>query len=433
MIWDLAVIGAGAAGTRAAIAARDAGMSVTLVDQAGAGGTINLFGQYAFSRALQYLQGTVISYTNLCASLRDESRQYAMACAHRLKAMDISILNEPVSFSSYGAKGFVLKGVETTLYAQKVLLATGTLPALPDIPHVDACVRNRALLSEQDILGSKKLAKSVTVLGGSFRASQLAVYYCLLGVPVTLLLEPTATLTELDSDLNEQLRKALEEIGVRVLAISKLVSVVPGKIHCTLPDGTDLTLETQALHIGGNRVSSTRGLGLSVPGVLLNAGAVQVDAKGQTNIHGIYAAGDCTSLTRDAQSSSRMAETVVAGMLGKLSPNPRYSRTSYDIVGQICSAGDTMESALSRRMNPVCIKLPLPFTEFTPGLIKLVGSRSNRQLIGVHLIGDKIQDLFSQLVAIMESSHPLDSTRLEGGTLAGEIAGEALFRLRKVL
>ena len=147
-------------------------------------------------------------------------------------------------------------------------------------------------------------------------AVELAQAFSRLGSSVTILAR-SALLSREDPFLGEELRAAFEAEGIVVRTHTDFLRVASA--------GGVFTVETVAGPVVGDRLlvatgrtPNTDALALDEVGVArTETGAIVVDQHLRTNIHGIYAVGDCTTLPQyvyvAAAAGTRAAEHLMGG------------------------------------------------------------------------------------------------------------------------
>src|SRR4029077_16770979 len=76
------------------------------------------------------------------------------------------------------------------------------------------------------------------------------------------------------------------------------------------------TIETEVVFVAVGMRPNGAGLGLEELGVKVERGFVPTDAAGQTNVAGIYAVGDCSSLPMLAHKATKEGEVVAEIIAG---------------------------------------------------------------------------------------------------------------------
>ncbi len=182
----------------------------------------------------------------------------------------------------------------------RLLIATGAEPILPDF--VPAGLENVFVFKREDHLLSihnklKEGAKKAIVVGAGSIGIEMAQAFKHKGLE-THLIEASSHLLPsiLDKDMSELVEEKMDENGIH-LHLSTMVSEVRGNRFAeaiVLSDGARITLSSDdiVLFSVGMRPNvdlfKDSGLGIDRDGIIVNE-------RMETNIEGVYAAGDCTS------------------------------------------------------------------------------------------------------------------------------------------
>ena len=287
--------------------------------------------------------------------------------------------------------------------AERIVIAVGGHPLRPDLPGGDLGIVSDAAFH------LPALPKHVMLVGAGYISVEFAGVFAGLGAEVELVCRPPLPLRGFDGDLRSALAKALAAQGVRLHCGTEPTRVErDGEGYLVhLKDGTIRRTDLVFWAIG--RKPNTRSLGLAAAGVATSAaGAVVVDAQGQTSQAHIYAIGDV---------SNKMNLTPVAiaegHMLADRLFGPQQRNWNFDVVATavfshppIATIGLTEEDAAAR--FPVDIYL----TRFTPmrhtmtgrhvqSVMKLVVEQSTQRVVGAHMLGDDAPEMMQGIAVAM--------------------------------
>lgn len=182
-------------------------------------------------------------------------------------------------------------GTRARYTAAHILVATGGVPMLPEIPGVELGITSNEALSLPE------LPKRVVIVGGGYIAVEFAGIFRGFGSEVTMLMRDAMPLRGFDPDVRAQLSSELGRRGITLRGETMVRGV-------DREDDGSLTLSTEYDEIGPadavlfatGRRPNTQGLGLPTVGVKLDElGAIPVDESSQTVVPSIFAVGDCTN------------------------------------------------------------------------------------------------------------------------------------------
>ncbi len=176
-----------------------------------------------------------------------------------------------------------------------VLIATGASPKAPEITGLNEV----EYITYEEVFGLDEIPSSMTVVGGGPIGCELAQAYSRLGAKVTIV--ASSLLPREEPEVGQVLQRVFESEGITVtnspldaVSSSGSSSSTTSKAHvATCKDGQEISGDLLLVAIGRKPVVT--GMGLEDLGVELNkAGGIDTDAKLQTSVKGLYAAGDCT-------------------------------------------------------------------------------------------------------------------------------------------
>src|SRR3546814_2433175 len=136
------------------------------------------------------------------------------------------------------------------------------------------------------------------VLGGGYVGVERAQMFSRAGVKVTLVFR-SRLLPEMEPEIGAALSDYLSSEGITVLgklAYQSVRKTAEGDAALTvLRDGVSETIVAERLLVAAGRTPNVEDLGLTEAGVTQTpSGAILVDDRMRTSVHGVYAAGDVT-------------------------------------------------------------------------------------------------------------------------------------------
>ena len=301
--FDLFVIGAGSGGVRAARIAAGHGARVGICESSRVGGTCVIRGcvpkkllSYAahfheeFEDAAGYGWDVGESTFNWSRLIENKDREI-----DRLNAVYLQLL-ENSGVRLYSTHGKLLdphtvQVGEETISADKILIATGGRPWVPDIPGASLSI------TSDEAFHLESLPVRVIVVGGGFIACEFAGIFNGLGSEVVQVYRGEQILRGFDHDVQDTVATEMRKKGIDVrvgLNVTGLSRQSDGQILVKLDDGSELHADTVMYATG--RVPNVRNLGLSDAGVhALPGGMILVNEYSRTNLANVFAVGDVTN------------------------------------------------------------------------------------------------------------------------------------------
>jgi glutathione reductase (NADPH) len=407
--FDLFVIGGGSGGVRAGRIAAGHGARVGVAEERYMGGTCVNVGcipkkLLAYSAAFGHGFEDAAGYGWKCSA---DEFSWSQLIAN--KDAEISRLQGIYRglMSNAGVKVFDARAVladEHTVAlstgervtAERILIATGGWPNLPDIPGKELAITSNEAFFLPD------LPRRVLIVGGGYIAVEFAGIFSGLGADVTLIHRGMAILTAFDHDLGGALMHEMREQGIKthLHSVTKSLEKVDGGIRVTCND--DLVIEVDCVLYATGRVPLAHGIGLEALGVALDKdGAIVVDEDDATNIPNIFAIGDVTNqmnLTPVATAKGHaLADRLFAGSTRHVSlesvPTAIFSSPPIGTVG--LSEEQAKERGISvhifkQTFRPLKHRLTMRNQQT---FMKLIVDRATDMVIGCHVIGDDAAEM----------------------------------------
>jgi glutathione reductase (NADPH) len=274
--------------------------------------------------------------------------------------------------------------------AERILLATGAQPAIPDIPGKEYVV------SSNEMFALEHLPKRVLIVGGGYIAVEFAGILHGLGVDTTLSYRGDKLLRGFDDDVRDFVAQEMAKKGIVIRCnsqINRIENTESGFIAHT--DQQESLVADLILYATG-RTPNTSGLGLDAAGVALDAnGSIKVDSYYQTNIPSIYALGDVANRINLTPVATAEAMAFVNHCYGNLSAAVDYDNIPTAVFSQpnIGTVGLSETEARKRHADVDIYKsvfTPMKHTLSGLGektLMKMVVERTTGKVLGIHMVG----------------------------------------------
>jgi NAD(P) transhydrogenase len=442
--YDLVVLGGGPAGITAATAATICGRSAAIVNNhpelGGAGintGTVpsKTLRETALSlsglrsRNLYGVDLSVrrkVTVADFLGHEKNVKTAFNQSLAERFHGFKTDVYNglgafvDPHTVSVQTQNPDGTPGEVITIRGEKVLIGTGSSPVRPALFPFD----KGEIYDSDSTLTLDRIPESLAVVGAGVIGSEYACTFAALGSKVHIIDGRDVLLPFLDEEVSCALAKAMEGHGILFHWKEKVTScAVPETGGVSLGLSSGATLNVDAVLVAAGRKSNTEVLNLGAAGVTVGErGIISVDENYRTNIPHIYAAGDVIGFPALASTSMEQARRAVrhafnlpASPLSHLLPNGIYTIPEVSMVGET-------EETLKKKGIPYVVGRSAYADSArgriigdTTGFIKLLFSRSDLKLLGIHIMGEQATDIIHIGLMVM----------LTGGT--AEIFSEACF------
>jgi len=288
-------------------------------------------------------------------------------------------------------------GARQRLRAAVIVLATGSRPRRPpDVPF-----DKQRVLDSSSILKLRRLPERMLVVGGGVIACEFATMFAPLGVQVQLVDSHAHLLAYLDEDIQQILEADLLDMGVALHMQSPVEHIRRDGECVVLTTREGVRLEADVLLYALGREPNYAGLNLAAAGLVADdRGWVRINAQQQTAQAHIYIVGDLAgrpSLASTAMEQGRLVASYAFGTPGAetsgLLPMAIYTIPELSYVGR------TERELREQGVDYVVGRARVDETArgqiigAERGFMKLLVARSDRALLGVHIIGESASEL----------------------------------------
>ncbi len=454
MAYDLIVIGGGPAGYVAAIRAAQLGKNVACVEADRAGGTCLNWGCIPTKALLKNaelyhtlrhkaaefglkIDGLSYDWSAVVGRSRKVSGRLAGGIEFLLKKNKVDYIKGLGSIDGPGkVSAAAADGSTQILESQHILIATGCksrgLPLLP--------FNGTSVISSKEAMVLATQPKELVIIGAGAIGVEFAYIYNAFGTKVTLVEMLPRILPVEDDEVGETLEKSLIKQGIRCLTNTKITAAADHGDH------VEITVEGPKENgvIRADICLVAIGIQPVLPGgmqpTLTERGYIQVGARYETSLPGVYAAGDITGPPWLAHTASFEAVQAVEGLYLQ-GHTPRKVKNFPGCTychPQVASVGKTEREL---KAAGVAYKVgKIPFIAIgkaiasgeSEGFAKLLFGKAHGELLGAHLIGENATELIAEMGLALDQeltaeeihatihAHPTMSEVIHEAALAAE-------------
>jgi dihydrolipoamide dehydrogenase len=313
-------------------------------------------------------------------------------------------------WASIPAAGEVSIGGETH-NARHIVIASGSEPA--SLPGVE--VDEKTIVTSTGALELAEIPKRLVVIGAGVIGLEMGSVYSRLGSEVTVVEFLDQITPGMDLEICKSLQKLLAKQGLKFVlgAAVQSAAAVKGGIRVTYQlrkDESEQAVEADTVLVSTGRKPYTAGLGLAELGVAFSKrGQIEVDARWQTSVPGIYAIGDAIAgpmLAHKAEDEGMAVAETIAGQHGHVNYGviPSVIYTSPEVA----AVGLTEEALKEEGRKYKVGKFPFmgnarAKSHFAgEGWVKLLADAETDRVLGAHIIGPYAGDLIAEVCVAME-------------------------------
>ncbi len=434
--FDVVVIGGGPAGYIAAIRAAQHGLTVACIDE-----WKNKDGKNAFG-------GTCLNAGCIPSKALLESTELYHRAQHEFKkhgiqtgdvAMDVATMQKRRAsivrqltggiaglFKANKVEGLVGHGkllagkkVEFTpvsgdveiVDAKHVVLASGSSPIDLGIAPFDG----DKIIDSWDALELEAVPPRLGVVGAGVIGLELGSVWARLGSKVTILEAMDDFLFMADRDVAKVAAQEFKKQGLDIKLGAKVAKGTAGKksvkVEYADKDGAQ-SIEVDKLIVAVGRRPHTDNLFADDAGIQLDErGFIVVDDECRTRVKGVYAVGDCVRgpmLAHKGSEEGVMAADLIAGEIAEMNYDviPSVLYTSPEIAWTGSTEAEVKASGRPYKTGsfPFMASGRAKAMEQTSGMVKIISSKDDDEILGVHIVGPMAGELIAEAVLALEFS-----------------------------
>ena len=316
---------------------------------------------------------------------------------------------DPHTIRITGASSQVIQG-------DYIIIATGSYPYHPaNIPF-----DGKRIHDSDSILKITRFPSSLCIVGAGVIGCEYATIFATMGTKVYLVNDKENILPHVDHEVSTSLVQQMQASGVEILFNTSVSSIIPpqndqGVVEITLKSGEKRRVD-MFLYAAG-RSGNVKELHCEKIG--LNVGPreqIIVDKQYRTNIPHIYAVGDVVGFPALASTGMDQGRVAVAHIFQTqdLQHLPTYFPYGIYTIPEVSMVGVTEDEAIRDKWNymtGVARYADMPRGKILGakgGFLKLVFSKDDLRVMGVHIIGHIATELIHYGVILVEEKKNLN-------------------------
>jgi glutathione reductase (NADPH) len=278
-----------------------------------------------------------------------------------------------------------------TVTADKILIATGARPLMPEVPGIEHAI------SSNEVFHLDTLPKRIIIVGGGYIANEFAGVFHQFGSHVTLVNRTDVMLRGYDQQIVDRLMQISIRKGIDFkfhATVEEITRQDDGSLHVRMTGCDDIHTDQVLFAVG--RAPNVESLGCEAAGIAVGErNEIKVDEANRTNVPSIYAVGDVTDRVQLTPIAIREGQAFADSVFGNKPHGVDYNCIPSAVFSHPPLAGVGMTEGEARnRLGSV-----KTFTsDFRPmknvlagrnerSLYKLVLDGETDKVVGVHMIG----------------------------------------------
>jgi glutathione reductase (NADPH) len=407
--YDLIVIGAGSGGVRAARIAANHGAKVAIIESVRVGGTCVLRGcvpkkLLVYGAHIAHDLEDAAGFGWNIGSIEHDWLKLINAKdkeLDRLNSIYLSLLSKVDIIEGFG-KIVSNSEVEVNgniIRSNKILIAVGGKPFLPEIRGIDLCINS------DQALDLKSLPKKIIINGGGYIALEFASIFASFGSDVTLIYRGKNLLRGFDEDISNLIKEECIKNNIKILTESQIIAVSKTSNGLSVILNNKEEIFSNEVMFATGRIPNTSGLGLNELGIKIGeVGEIIVDKNNKTNKNNIYAIGDVTNrinLTPVAIAEGQVFSDNFFGGMSKVCDYDNvasavFSQPAIGVVGlneleaSNLYANDGGIEVFKTSFKPMKQTLGGRDTKI---FMKMIVCKKTNKVVGIHGIGDEMPEI----------------------------------------
>ncbi|GGU37861.1 mycothione reductase [Nocardioides albus] len=338
------------------------------------------------------------------------------AMAYR-RANGVDVYTDAAEFVGPGR----LRAGDVELSADRIALAAGSRPIVPDIPGLKDVEHH----TSDTIMRLDRLPASMLIVGGGFVAAEMAHVFSSFGVAVTIVHRGPRLLGSEDRQIADRFTElASRDVDVRldseVLRVDRSPQGVVGTIENSLGRGQ---VAAEVVLVAAGRRPNSDLLGLEKAGIEVDEhGHVVTDANGSTTAPGVWSLGDLSNHFQLKHLANAEARTIVHNLTHLYDQRPLPASFVPHAVfadPQVASVGATQQQLQDAGVDHVIAVREYADAAYgwaledSTSFVKLLADPRQRTLLGAHIIGPDAAILIQPLIQAIMTGQTVDQIARE--------------------
>ncbi|MBN1163153.1 MAG: dihydrolipoyl dehydrogenase [Candidatus Krumholzibacteriota bacterium] len=279
-----------------------------------------------------------------------------------------------------------------------IILATGSVEV--ELPGME--FNGATILGGSDLLNLERIPESMLVVGGGVIGCEFASIFNAFGTRVSIVeMLPSLIATE-DDQVIRFLQTYFRKKGIQLYLGTRVEGMASsaGGVTVRLEEGREIAAEVVLVSVG--RRPNISGAGLPECGITIEKNRVVTNRRMETNLEGVYAAGDVIGGWLLAHVATREGLIAARNALGgEEEIDYQAVPTTIYTLPEVSRVGLTEREARERGLDVAVGRFPFAANGKAKGLreeegfVKWVAAKKDGGLLGLHIIGPQATELLT--------------------------------------
>lgn len=413
------VIGGGPGGYPAAIRSAQIGAQVTIIENRDMGGTClnrgciptkallqsaRFLTQMKTAETFGVVTGDVkIDFAKAMQQKAKVVKRLVVGVGSLLKSNTVKIVKGTATLND--PQTVVIKESNEQIKADRVIIATGSVPAKPAVEGIDL----PGVITTDDALELTELPKSIIILGSHIFGVEFAQIFHAMGSEVTIVEAGPQILAGEDAELVKGYANQMKKEGVNIItqAQVKKIAAKDGGLSLTYADPSgEKEVVAEKILCGGPQKPYYEGLGIDKLGIKTGSdGAITVNNMMQTSVPNVYAIGDVIGGLMYAHVATGEGVCAAENALGiPKRMNYRAAARCLYTTPELAGVGLTEQEAKAQYGQVKVGRFPFVASGRalsmgdTTGMVKVIAEPKYGEVVGVHIMGLQATELIAEAV-----------------------------------
>ncbi len=450
-VYDAIIIGSGQAGNPLAERLASEGWKTALIERNEVGGSCINYGctpsktleasareAYLVNKSKEFgLQSSVakVKMTQIYQRKKNTVEQFRKGTLKGLKDSKVKLIKGEASFADKKTIEVRTGKNRRRLKAEKIFIDTGTSPLIPPIEGLEKV----PYLDSTSIMELKQIPKHLLIIGGGYIGLEFGQMFKRFGSEITIIEKTNHLLPREDEDVAEEIQNIFKQDGIKFLLNSEVhkISKHGRNISLKVKSGkSNKIIEGSHLLVAVGIKPNTEALNLDAAGIKRDEkGFINVNAKLETNIRGIYALGDVKGGPAFTHISYDDFRIVRDNLLEKKNVTIRKRIAPYAVFidPQLGRAGLSESDARKQNSNIAVAKMAFNHVSRgievneTRGFLKAVVDKKTEKILGCSVLGYQGSEISAMIQIAMMGK--LKYTDLKNAIFVHPTLSEALNNL----